>query len=249
MPLQPGPFDQVSQDAVAVQPGVWDFTDDAIALAAEVQSNTQGWNPFILDLGDFAADPLDDLTVFDADAVLQGVALSVAWSDIPNVDYALTTYDDANTQLGIALSFAPASAWQDPPAPYEPPGSVLNLTAPTVPINAYAPGTSGIVGDQNQFAPPFVQLWNFTRIGSVNFVEGDTFQIAILGNPGQTVTVGGQFNGAQLIVTVMGVLDANGKLGLQGVMGPDVVGAWHEDWYFDGVLVRSFDFIVSPANT
>lgn len=249
MPLVPGPFDLQNDDAVAINQGVYDFTDDALALASEVQSNTSGWDAFILDLGDFAADPLDDLTELDAAGLLLAVDYTGSWADIPNIDYSISMYDDANDQLNTAWSFAPPQAWQDPPAPYVPPGSVLNLVAPTVPVNAYAPGTSGIVGNQGPTTGPSVQLWNFTRIGAVNFTEGDTFQIAALGNPGQTVTVGGQYNGATLNTTVMGVLDANGALGLQGTMGPDVVGAWHEDWYFDGALITSFDFIVSPANT
>ncbi len=246
MPLVPGPFNLQPDDAVAVAPGVWDFTADALALAAEVQSNTQGWNDFFTGLTVF--DAADDLDIFDDAGLLIAIDYANAWADLPNLDYALDMYTVSDGLLSIAEAFAPAAAWADPPPPYEPPGSVLNLTAPTVAINAYAPGTSGIVGDQSDFTPPTVQLWNFTRIGYVNFFEGDTFELVFLGNPGQTVTVGGQFNGAWLTVTVMGVLDENGKLALQGFMGPDVIGAWHEDWYFDGVFVKSFDFIVSPAN-
>jgi hypothetical protein len=248
MPLVPGPFDLQDDAAVTVAPGNYDFTDDALALAAEVQSNTSGWDAFILDLGDFAADPLDDLTELDAAGLLLAVDYTRDWAEIPNIDYSISMYGDANDQLNTAWSFAPAQAWQDPPDPYVPPGSVLQLVAPTVPLNAFAPGTSGIVGDQSAAGRPSVQLWNFTRIGATNFTEGDTFQIAALGNPGQTVTVGGQYNGATLNVTVMGTLDSNGALGLQGTMGPEVIGAWHEDWYFDGALVTSFDFIVSAAN-
>jgi hypothetical protein len=248
MPLERGPFALVADAAVSFPPGNYDFTDDALVLADKVASNLSGWDDFLLDAGDFAADPLDDLTAFDADALLQAVALTVAWSDLPNIDYAISGYDDANTQLGVAFAFAPAAAWEDPPGPFVPPGSVLNLTAPTVNINAFNPGTSGVVGQQGGNTRPTAELWNLTRIGALNFVEGDTFQLALMGSPGQVVTVGGSFNGATLDVTSMGVLDPFGNLGLQGVMGPDVVGAWHEDWYFDGQLVISFDFIVSPSN-
>jgi hypothetical protein len=246
MPLVPGPFNLQPDDAVAVSSGVWDFTADALDMAAKVQSNTAGWDDFFTALGDL--DITDDLDTLDTAGLLIAIDYSTAWSDIPNLDWAMDRYTDADTQLGIAISFAPAAAWQDPPAPYVPPGSVLNLTAPTVPINAYVPGTSGIVGDQSDFSIPTVQLWNFSRVGYTNFFEGDSFELVFLGNPGQTVTVGGTFNGGALTITTMGTLDQNGKLALQGFMGPDVVGAWHEDWYFDGALIKSFDFIVSPAN-
>jgi len=247
MPLVPGPFDLQTDDAVAINPGVYDFTDDALTLAADVQSNVQGWNDFLADLTIMASDPLDDLTGLDIDALLLAVSYSGSWSDLPNLDTAITNYDDASTMLYTAVSFAPAAAWQDPPAPFVPPGSELNLSVPVVPINAYVPGSSGVVGDQSNFARPTVQLWNFTRVGATNFVEGDTYEIALLGSPGQSVSVGGTFNGAPLTITAMGTLDPLGNLGLQGVMGPDVVGAWHEDWYFDDALVTSFDFIVSPG--
>jgi hypothetical protein len=246
MPLVPGPFNLQPDDAVAVPPGVWDFTADALDMVARVQSNTSGWDDFFL----YAEliDVPDDLSQLDTDALLLAVSYGIDWAEFPNIDTAIADYADADLDLAEAFSFAPAAAWQDPPEPYVPPGSVLNLTAPTVPINAYAPGTSGIVGDQSDFSRPTVQLWNFTRIGYVNFFEGDTFELVALGNPGQTLSVGGQFNGATITVTDMGTLDETGKLQLQGTMGPDVIGAWHEDWYLDGALTRSFDFIVSPAN-
>lgn len=248
MPLERGPFRMVDDGAVAVSAGTWDFTNDAIALATQVQSNTVSWDDFILDAGDLATDPLDDLEGFDIGAVSLATSYASDWSLIPNVDSAIAAFADTDTALGIAVSFAPAQAWQDPPGPFVPPGSVLNLTPPTVPIDAFNPVTTGTVGDQSGTTRPTVQLWNFTRIGALNFVEGDTFQLALLGNPGQAVSVGGAFNGATLDVSSFGQLDQLGNLGLQGVMGPENVGAWHEDWYFDGQLVKSFDFIVSPAN-
>lgn len=245
MPLVPGPFNLQPDDAVAVSSGTWDFTQDALDLAAEVQSNTQGWNDFFTAVE--ALDITDDLDTLDTDALLLAIDYAGAWSDIPNLDTAITNYADADSQLSLAIAFAPSAAWEDPPAPYVPPGSVLNLTAPTVPVGAFNAFTTGTVGDESRLTAPGVQLWNFTRVGYANFFQGDTFELIFLGNPGQTVSVGGSFNGASITYTDMGTLDQNGKLALQGTMGPDVIGAWHEDWYFDGALVKSFDFIVSPA--
>ena len=246
MPLVPGPFSLQPDSAVAVEKGEYDFTADALDLADRVQTNLAGWDDFFTDMDDLAN--IYDFPELDAAGLLLAVSYAVDWAEMPNIDYSISMYDDANTQLGIALSFAPAAAWEDPPGPYVPPGSVLNLTAPTVPIDAFKAATTGTVGDQSLFTAPGVRLWNFTRIGSANFAEGDTFDLVFLGTPGQTVSVGGTFNGAQLAYTDMGVIDETGKLQLQGVMGPDVVGAWREDWYLDGVLLKSFDFLVTPAN-
>lgn len=246
MPLVAGPFTLQPDSAVAVTSGVWDFTPDAAALVLDVAAITDTWADFFTVVDSF--DIADELDTYDDAAVTLAISYLDAWADFPNLDYAETMYSNADSLLGVALAFAPDAAWVDPPAPYVPPGSVLNLTAPTVPVNAFSVTTTGTVGDQSPLTAPGMQLWNFTRVGYANFFEGDTFELVFLGNPGQTVSVGGTFNGATLTVTDMGTIDETGKLGLQGVMGPDVVGAWHEDWYLDGVLLKSFDFIVSPVS-
>jgi hypothetical protein len=248
MPLQPGPFHLLADAEVAVEPGSYNFGDDALTMATDVQSNVQGWNDALLDMGDLAADELPDLTGFDADAVIAGIAVASGAAEFPSLDDASDRWFEAAGQLDIAEGFAPEQSWQDPPGPFVPPEGILTVPVPTVPVGAYAPGTSGIIGVGSDNTRPTVEIWNFTRVGAVNFVEGDTFEIALLGQAGQEVSVGGTYNGQPLEVTVMGTLDANGNLGLQGVMGPDVVGPWHEDWYFDGQLIRSFDFLVSPGN-
>ena len=249
MPLAPGPFLLAPQSNVAVQPGVYDFTDDALTLASEINSNLSGWDDFFDDLGLLAADPLDDLVDGPLDEIVTAISVGVFQSQLPDLDSVVTSYATADSQLSIAASFAPLQSWTDPPAPFVPPGSVLNLIPPVIPPGSYTPGTTSPVGSAVPTTPPYVQLLNLTRIGQTNFVVGDTFQIAALGKPGQDVTASATQDGETLPTADYGTLDGNGALGIQGVMGPDNVGAWHEDWFFDGVPVSSFNFLVTPANS
>ena len=247
--LEQGPFSQQPDTAVTVQPGVYDFTSDALTLFSALTGTASSWDAFIADLGLMAADPLEDLTGSSLDSIVATLGVGVALAGVPSIDALPALYSLADSQLTIAFNFAPSQAWADPPAPYTPPDNVLNLTAPTIPINAFTPGASLPVSGPNAGPPPPIQLLNLTRLGQANFVVGDQWEIIGTGKPGQIVSVGGTFNGAQLAISVQGTLDDSGGWGEKGTMPPESVGAWHEDWYLDGILTVQFNFVVSNANT
>lgn len=248
MPLAPGPFRQAPQSDVAVQPGVYDFTDDAIELSSGINSYLSGWDPFIADLTLLASDPLADLTDGTLDGILAAIGGGIAQASMPALDQIATVYSLADAQLSIATSFAPAQAWLDPPSPFIPPGNVLNITPPSVPVGAFTAGDYLPVSATVPGAPT-VLLVNVTRVGQSNFVVGDSFNvIGTGGKPGQLVTVDGVFNGQDLGVTQQATLDANGAFSVPGTMAPLNVGAWQENWYFDGLRVVNINFIVTAGN-
>ena len=249
MPYRPGPFTRVDQSNVTPQTDTVEFTDDALIFAGKLQAVASGWDDFFVTLEAMAVDPLADLEGIAIDDITAEVALGSAWMQVPNLDAAMTMYADADTSLGIAVSFAPAQAWLDPPAAFVAPGDNLLPITPVIPPGGFDAGATGSVGSTAPDARPGVKLRNFTRIGAPNFVVGDTFEVIALGNAGQTVTASGTFNGADIGNATFGTLDANGALGIQGVMAPENVGAWHEDWYFDGQHITGFNFIVTSAQT
>lgn len=248
MPLAPGPFVQAPPSDVAVQPGVYDFTDDALQMVAQVQSNLSGMDDFISDLTLLASDPLDDLLDGSLDQIVAGIGAGLGMASLPSIDTAAASYGLADSQLTIATGFAPAQAWLDPPGPFIPPTGALDITPPVVPAGAFTPGnylpaSAGVPG------APTVQLLNTTRVGQSTFVVGDNFSlIGTGGNPGQTVTVDGVVNGQDLGLSTIATLDATGSFAVQGTMGPTNQGAWQEYWYFDGVLVANLNFLVTQGN-
>lgn len=248
MSLQPGPFLQQAEGDASFPPGVYDFTHDAQALSDELNAIAAGWDQILIDAANLAADPLDDLNAIDDNSIADAVALQTTLTGFPELDDAVGFYGDGDMQLDSAVAFAPMQAWQNPPSAFVPPGASLTLHAPTIDPGSFNPATTGTVGGTGNYQKPNVQFWNFTRVGATNFVVGDTFELAFWGDPGQQISVGGSFNGVAFPITDYDVLSELGTLGKDGVMGPGQVGAWHEDWYFDGSLVTSFDFVVAPGD-
>lgn len=248
MPLTPGPFVQVSPLNVTLPPGVYDFTDDALTLSAQISSNLSGWDAFVGAVSALAADPLADLLDPLYDGIGAAVAGGIGATALPSIDAALTSYGMADAQLSIAVSFAPPQAWVDPPAPFIPPTGALEISPIEIPAGAFTPADylppgSGVPGG------PGVQLLNITRPGQSNFNVGDQFQVVGTGGkPGQVVTVDGSINGDDLGLSTIGTLDATGAFTVGGTMAPANVGAWQEYWYFDGVLSANINFIVIQAN-
>jgi hypothetical protein len=239
---------QAPQSDVAVQPGVYDFTDDALALAAQFDSNLSGWDPFITGLEALASDPLEDLLDGTVDALVTATGLGIAQAALPSIDSVVTAYGLADSQLNIAIAFAPVQAWADPPAPFIPPGNVLNITPPAVPAGAFTPGNY-LPASASVPGAPTVTLLNLTRGGQNNFVVGDQFSVVGTGGtPGQAVTVDGVQNGQDFGVSAWATLDGTGSFASQGTMAPGNKGAWQEYWYFDGVLVAQLNFIVTEGN-
>ena len=248
MPLQPGPFVQAPQSDVAVQPGVNDFTDDAVLWASGLQSTISGWDGFFADLYGLASDPLADLTDGSLGAIAAELGAETAAANLPDLDATLTLFTIAGNALTAANAFAPAEAFTDPPAPFIPPGNALNINPPLVPPNAFTPGLY-VSSLQGAAGVPSVILVNNTRVGQVNFVVGDSFTvIGTGGTSGQLVTVDGLQNGYELGVSTIATLDGTGSFATQGTMGPANVGAWQENWYFDSVLIANLNFIVTSGN-
>jgi hypothetical protein len=247
MPLQPGPFLQGTKADVTVQPGVYDFTDDALNVGSELNGITDGWNPFILDLGNLATEIIDPTLGLDDAVLIQALANQQQIATMPIIDSIVAALDATDTLFIAAIGFAPAAAWSDPTAPFTPPDPTQTLVVPTVPIGEYNPLINGVVGGPVGPQLPSVSLSNVTRVGSIGFTVGDTFLVTVNGTPGQVITADGTLNGVPLGTTTMGTINTQGAWALSGVEGPDAVGAWLQNWYVDGKLVMTFNFIVSPS--
>jgi hypothetical protein len=247
-PLQPGPFLQGSQADVAIAPGNYDFTDDAIGLAGQLAQISADWDAFMVDLPILAAGPADPTLGIDDAAILNAIANQEAIASFPSLDAIVAAVDTTDTLLGIAIAFAPAAAWTNPTTAFVPPDPNATILAPTVPIGDYTPNITGIVSGAPSPTLPSITLQNITRVGSLNFVVGDTFLLTVAANPGQVVSGDGIQNGVDLGTAVFGTTMADGTFSLSGVEGPEEVGSWLQNWYLDGQLVQTFSFIVSPGN-
>ena len=249
MDLQPGPFLQGTPADVSVQPGLYDFTDDALALAGELTAVYHDWDAFMLDLPTLAAGP-DDPTLGVADPGLIDEILNE--TDIANllvVDELSNFVMIGSVLLGAAVSFAPSAAWSAPSASFNPPDPNAKIVSPLIDVNQYTPNVTGLVGTPGVSAGGSVQLQNLTRVGQQNFVVGDTALITVVGTPGATVSWDPIQNGQDLGAADLGQTDTLGKWSLQGVIAPESVGSWTESWFIDDVLIVTFSFIVVPAGT
>ena len=247
MPLQPGPFLQGSQADVAIPPGNYDFTADALTLGSQLGTIAIGWNSFLTDLEDLAQEPIDPTLGIDEAGLIQELAYEQGIADLPALDAVLTAINTTDLLFIAATSFAPAAAWTDPTLPFVPPDPTQTIVVPTVPIGDYNPLINSTVGGAPGGSLPSVTLQNTTRVGSLNFVVGDSFLVNVVATAGQPVSVDAVFNGADLGKAQMGTTDGQGNLALSGVEGPDQVGGWLENWYVGDLLVSTFSFIVSPS--
>jgi hypothetical protein len=83
---------------------------------------------------------------------------------------------------------------------------------------------------------PVIALKNTTHPAlSPDFIEGDSFQLDIIGPPNEGVTIGGTFNGTQLPVSSLGATDSNGNLAVTGTLQASDVGNWTETVSVNGV--------------
>lgn len=247
MPLEPGPFLLASPADVAVEPGVWDFTNDALTMQGNVHTTTAGWDPFIFDLDNLSSDIADVAIGVDLPGILSDLDFISGHLPLSYFDDMMQGFFDSQTLLGAATAFAPAQSWTDPGGPFVPPDSALVLVPPTVDPSAFVSAPNITVGAGPANPNHSVSLYNVTRIGAINFVVGDTFHVFAIGTTGQHLTATGVFNGEQLPVTDYGVLDSDGHLELDGVMGPENVGTWSEQWSLDGFLQAKFDFVVTDS--
>lgn len=248
MALAPGPFLQLGGDAVSIDPGVYDFTDDAQNLSSSLNVMYDSLTPFVADLLPLAEDPLDDLTGPALDSVALSIAIADTLAAVPSIDDALTSFETGDVLLTQAISFAPPQAFIDPPQPFLPPPDTPSVPTPTVPLGAFAPGSYVASAPLPNPTGPYVQLLNITRVGQTNFVVGDQFKVIGLGTAGQRVTVSATFQGQELGTSDYGTLGSDGTFSLTGTMSPENVGAWFETWYFDDQPIASFNFLVAAGN-
>jgi hypothetical protein len=247
MPLEPGPFLQLNPADVAVTPGVYDFTADAEQLQGELNAIGVPWDALILDMVGFSEEPWDVDLGIDLGGMLNLADVYGASMPPATLDDAVSGWFTAQDMLTAATAFAPAQAWTDPGAPFTPPDSALTLAAATVNPEAFVAAANFTVGGVSQIGDRQVSLENLTRVGSQNFVEGDQFQLLAFGSSGDDVQASGTLNGADLGTTDYGAIDSTGKMTITGVMGPDVVGVWSQQWYIGGTLLADFNFVVAPA--
>jgi hypothetical protein len=249
MGLAPGPFLNVRFLKTAIEPGVYDFTDDALTLQGELDAIAAEWQPVVDWLtvaatGSGDIDPLGEL-----DGVLLDIAptgrgpTSVLSGDV------LTGMVSASAALDAAIAFAPVQAWSDPGAPYVPPDSALTLVVPQLPPGAFIIAPNLTVSGFTQGGPPSISLDNTTRFGAPNFTVGDQFRLLATGKPGQRLTVVSTLNGKPWPFGDYGPLPADGQLELDGTMGPDAVGAWSQQWFIGDQLLASFNFLVTPGGS
>lgn len=247
MPMQPGPFRQGTQADVTLTPDVYDFTDDGLFLSAQLQSIASGWDSFILDLGDLANDPPDPTFGFNYGSLLAALSSQQQIASFPSLDSLITASQTGNVLLTIATSFAPAAAWTDPTAPFVPPDPTQTIVVPEIPIGSFNPTINGTVSGGGVASTATVTLSNLTRVGSKNFVVGDSFLITVVAGPDQEISVDGYFNGATLPYLLLASTDSAGQYALSAIMSPENAGAWIENYYVQGQLIVTFSFIVSPA--
>lgn len=247
MPLQPGPFLQGSQADVAIPPGNYDFTDDALTLGSQLGTIAIGWDDFLNDLEDLALEPVDPTLGINDAALIQEIAYEQTLAAMPALDAILTEINTTDLLFIAATAFAPAAAWTDPTASFVPPDPTQTIVVPTVPLGDYDPFITSSVSAPPGGSLPSVTLQNTTRVGSPNFVVGDSFLVNVVATAGQQVSVDAIFNGADLGTAGIGTTDSRGNLAISGVEGPDQVGGWLQNWYVAGQLVATFSFIVSPS--
>lgn len=247
MGLAPGPFFPATVDATGATPGVYDFTADALAVQGQIQAITDSWGPSIGDMINLSQEAVDVDLVVDLDAVLADLVTGSAQIPLSEMSTVANDWTTADGALGAALSFAPAQAWSDPPSAYVPPDNVLTLSVPQINPNAFVTAPNTTVGANSGGVEPFVGLYNLTRVGALNFVSGDQTEVVILGALGADVTVLSTLNGESLPAADFGPIDSTGQMFILATQGPASVGVWSQQWFVGGVLLGSFNFIVSPS--
>jgi hypothetical protein len=247
MDLQPGPFLFGTVADVAVQPGVYDFTDDAIALSDQLTAIYHDWDDFLEDLPYLAEGPVDPTLGIDELGLIDEINSELVIAEFPELNTLADALGLSGTLFGAAYAFAPAAAFTVPTDQFNPPDPSATIVVPKVPVSEYTPDVTGLVGAPTSTGNYTIILSNQTRIGQQNFVVGDTFQVNASGPPNSPVTITGSQNGVDFGTVNVGSTDSNGVFMLSGTEGPDAVGQWIENWSIGGQLVATFQFIVAPS--
>jgi len=144
---------------------------------------------------------------------------------------------EADNQILAAFDEIPGQAWQDIPAPFEPPPETGGFTeepvfvAPTPIVMPPAP----VIPPPSPVAPTVV-LNNLTRGGAALFYPGDSWELVITGPPVSVVTVTGSHNGVPFGPATFGMTDTSGRWYHFGSMSEYELGSWVEQWYVAGQL-------------
>lgn len=248
MPQQRGPFILQPDSLLIVAPGKYDFTSQAQDLGGELDDAIAALDSFDAVASNHAAEPIENLIALDFDGIAAELEVQQAAVSLPYLDDLDAGFAEAAGQLNGAIAFAPTQAWTDPGGAYVPPDSVLTLKVPTVDPETFKPAQNFQVGQYTGGQNPAIALFNSTRIGSVNFFVGDVYDVVGLGKLGDVVSVRATLNGSLLPDVTFDPMDSSGQFFLHGTMAPEQVGAWHQDWYIDGQLLGSFNFLVAPSD-
>lgn len=248
MPLEPGPFGQAPATAVQFTAVNYGLADYATIQLAEVDTHLGFMDSLYGQMDDFgtlndAVSALDDLSDVVNAVVTQGAQLP-----FPALDSMSLTMMTMDSQLADAVAFAPPQAWVATNATFVPPDPSAMLTAPTLDLTAYNPVALTPVGITVPGAGEGVTIFNTTRPGQSNFWVGDDFVVYVQGAPGADVTYNAFLQGNIFATADVGAIPENGTLSFAGQMLPDLVGAWREDWYINGHLVTSLNFVVLEAS-
>ena len=158
---------------------------------------------------------------------------------------------DGDVFYNAATEIAPLEAWLNQPAPFDPSAD------PTVNLNfgqgaqSPGPGAPPNVPSQGSGFNMLVTaadyrftLTNLTNYNADYFTVGDQWKLTIDGPPNVQIHAQAWFSGQNLGDNILGVTDQLGHFELTGVMGPDQVGAWLEEWYGNAELIQTVDFFV-----
>jgi len=144
---------------------------------------------------------------------------------------------EADNQILAAFDEIPGQAWQDIPAPFEPPPETGGFVEEPV----FVPPTPIVVPPAPVIPPPSpvaptVVLNNLTRGGAALFWVGDSWELVITGPPVSLVTVTGSHNGVPFGPATFGMTDTSGRWYHFGSMSEYELGSWVEQWYVAGQL-------------
>ena len=256
MPQQPGPLILQHSATLNLKPGTYDFTDLTAADMGDVDAIGADITHSLLDLADEAGAQGDPAPGFDVNAALDAIGAAPFDNLDGNTGTMAAGVADSDTFYGLASSIVPTEAWLNQPAPFDPNAD------PSVNLNYGTGATDGGPAAPSNLPPqtqvfnqlttsPLYQfgLANLTQYGANQFSVGDRFKLTLDGPPYATIHVKAWFNGTNLGDVVMGQTDQVGHYELTGVMTPDQVGAWSEEWWGNAVLIQEVAFFVVSEGT
>jgi len=254
MPYLPGPLTLQNPADVGIETAVYDFVGYSLGQLGELETTPAAWDAFLQDAGVLLDEPSDPIPGIDLNAAIDTVG---GYSD-PGAALGVNALSDAlgtsDVALSYAIGYAPPEAWVDTSAQFIPPATAETLNAPFINPGIVATEVTGSptgvpsgVGTGIPDLGATLTLTNLTAFGNANFTVGDQFRVRATGRPGQRVFASSTLNGADQGEALLGTIGGDGTFVINGVMTPDTVGVWSEDWYIEITKVATFNFIVLDA--